>query len=96
MIMLDAVPMLLMAMDAWAASPLSRSARRSVATRRAGSVVTAATMHPMTLPAKVIGAATIATLPASDGREVSSRPYSGSTVNSLATKDFDSSRRASS
>ena len=35
---------LLIAMEAWAASPLSLSARRGVTTRRSGSIVTPATM----------------------------------------------------
>ena len=57
-----------MAIEAWAASPLSRSARRGVTTRRSGSVVTPATMCPIRLPGEVIGAATVAVVPKSDSR----------------------------
>ena len=64
-----------MAMEAWAASPLSRSANRAVTARRSGSVVTPTTMWPITTPEEVMGAATAAALPNSDST-LRSMPYS--------------------
>ena len=55
-----------MAVDAWAARPLSRSASLGVTARRSGWLVTLATMEPMVSPATTIGADTEATLPNSD------------------------------
>ena len=53
-------------MDAWAASPLSRSASLGVTASRSGWLVTPATMAPATSPATTIGADTEATLPKSE------------------------------
>ena len=55
-----------MAVEAWAASPLSRSDSHGVTVSRSGRLVTPATMAPMVSPATTIGADTEATVPNSD------------------------------
>ena len=57
-----------MAMEAWAARPLSCSVRPAVTERRSGSSMTLAVMKPIISPVTTIGAVTVAAFPSSTSR----------------------------